>query len=94
MKALRSPIAVTIMSEKRHFTLLKELVKRGEECHDGYWEEKVVNELLVDDQLSQLKEIIRTARGLVRTASMDVGKNEVVRGWWEALVNALEYVDD
>jgi hypothetical protein len=34
-------------------------------------------------------EVERCARGLVRTAHPEVGKREVVRQWWDALVTAL-----
>lgn len=43
---------------------------------------------LTPDQLAA--EIVRAARGLVRTAHPDVGQHEVVRQWWDALVAAVE----
>jgi hypothetical protein len=38
-------------------------------------------------------EIVRCARGLVRTAHPDVGRREVVPQWWTALVAALSQED-
>jgi hypothetical protein len=41
-----------------------------------------------DDPVAQ---VLRAARGLVRTAHpTDVGKHEVVRQWWDSLVAAVE----
>ncbi len=41
-------------------------------------------------ELERLREVERCAAGLVRTAHpTDVGKHEVVRQWWDALVCAL-----
>jgi len=39
--------------------------------------------------LDHFAEVERTARGLVRTAHPEVGKHEVVRSWWDALVESL-----
>lgn len=42
------------------------------------------------EAVERLQEIETEARGLVRTAHpSDVGKHEVVRQWWAALVQAL-----
>ena len=40
-------------------------------------------------EVERLREIERCARGLLRTAHVEVGKREVVRQWWDALLAAL-----
>ena len=38
-------------------------------------------------------ELLRCARGLIRTAHKDIGEREVVRQWWDALCAAVEAAD-
>ena len=42
------------------------------------------------EEIHRLHVIESKAAGLVRTAHPEVGKREVVRQWWDALVAALE----
>jgi hypothetical protein len=41
--------------------------------------------LLDHDEWEAVQELIRTARGVIRTAHPEVGKTEVVPGWWGSM---------